>query len=76
MTLKEIWRRWTRIAKIIGEFQSRLILTIFYFLIMGPVALCVRIVSDPLRLKLPARVTWSAVHASRQQNIDGARKQF
>jgi hypothetical protein len=76
MTLKEIWRRWTKIAKVIGEFQSRLILTIFYFFILAPVALCVRIFSDPLRLKLPARVSWSAVNSSAQRSIDGARKQF
>jgi hypothetical protein len=76
MTVKELWRRWTAIAKAIGEFQSRLILTIFYFFIMGPVALCVRIFSDPLRLKIPSRVTWLPVDATAHRNIEDSRKQF
>jgi hypothetical protein len=76
MTVKELWRRWTIIARAIGEFQSRLILTIFYFFIMGPVALCVRIFSDPLRLKIPSRVTWSPVDRTAPRNIDEAKKQF
>jgi len=76
MAWKEIWQRWTKIAKVIGEFQSRLILTIFYYLILAPMALCVRIFSDPLRLKRPGRVSWSPVSSSESCNIDGARKQF
>ena len=76
MTVKELSCRWTRIATTIGDFQSRLILTIFYFFVMGPVALCMRIFSDPLQLKLPSRVAWSPVDATTQRNIEAARKQF
>lgn len=76
MKLRKLWDGWLRIAKIIGEFQSRLILTVFYFLIMGPVALCLRMLSDPLRLEVPEQVKWSAATTPAEPNIETARRQF
>ncbi len=76
MKLKELWNHWKRIAKVIGDFQSRLILTIFYFLILGPVALCYRLFADPLHLETPARVTWSSVKILTEKKLDAARRQF
>jgi hypothetical protein len=48
---KGVWSRWKAIAHKIGEFQSRLILTLFYFVIFAPFALGVKIFSDPLQIK-------------------------
>ena len=76
MKLKQLWNHWLRIAKVIGEFQARLILTVFYFLILGPVALCLRLFSDPLRLKIPSRVSWSPVSAVAEEKMAAARRQF
>lgn len=46
---KRIWEGWKKIAKKIGDFNARLILTIFYFILLAPLALVVRR-SDPLGL--------------------------
>lgn len=43
--------RWKAIAHKIGEFQSRLILSVFYYVVFAPFALALKIFSDPLQLK-------------------------
>jgi hypothetical protein len=49
-TLKLIWTAWKGIAHKIANFQARLVLSFFYFVIVAPFALRVRIFSDPLQL--------------------------
>jgi hypothetical protein len=43
-------RRWVIIAHRIGDVQARLLLSAFYFVIVAPFALGLRLFSDPLRL--------------------------
>ena len=49
-TLKLLWAAWKHLAHKIGNFQARLLLTVFYFVIVAPFALKVRLFSDPLQL--------------------------
>ena len=51
---KRAWRRWTVIAHVIGNFQARVLLSLFYFVIVPPFALIVKLAKDPLRLRLIA----------------------
>jgi hypothetical protein len=44
------WAHWQRIARAIGNFQARVLLTIFYFVLIPPFALLVKWLGDPLRL--------------------------
>ena len=41
----------------IGNFQSRLLLTVFYFTILAPFALVLRMASDPLQRR-PRATSW------------------
>jgi hypothetical protein len=43
------WRWWTRVAHRIGDFQARVLLTVFYYVILGPFALILRR-GDPLAI--------------------------
>ena len=45
--LKRMWEGWKRIAHVIGDFQARVILTIFYAVLVLPFGLAVRIFADP-----------------------------
>ena len=76
MKFRQLWNLWLRVAKVVGEFQARLILTIFYYFVMGPFALCLRIFSDPMRLKIPKPLTWLSVHTLAEKKFDAARRQF
>ena len=36
---RAVWRWWTRVARRIGDVQARILLSIFYYVILGPFAL-------------------------------------
>lgn len=49
--LKNLWQSWENFSKRMGSFQSRIILSMFYFIFVSPFALAVKMFSDPLRIK-------------------------
>ena len=49
--LKGLWQRWSEFSKRMGAFQSRILLSLVFFLLVSPFALAVRVFSDPLGLK-------------------------
>jgi hypothetical protein len=71
--LKRIWQAWKRIAHKIGNFQSRVLLTIFYFIFVLPFGLAARLFSDPLRIK--KRPTQWLDHPDEAHDLQWARKQ-
>jgi hypothetical protein len=74
--LSRLWARWKVIARKIGDVQSRLMLCAFYFVILAPFGLAVRMLSDPLRLRPQGMSHWLPIarHAAAPQ--DHARRQF
>jgi hypothetical protein len=56
--LRALWKRWTVIARAIGNFQARVILTLFYFVVVPPFALLLRVSRDPLRLRARTESFW------------------
>jgi hypothetical protein len=48
---KNFWEGWKRVAHKIGEFQSRFILSAFYYIVFAPFAVGLKLFSDPLRIK-------------------------
>ena len=76
MMRKKLWERWKRIAKAIGDFQARLILSVFYFLIVGPFALILRWAADPLSLKKGAEQAWRERPEPKESALKRATNQF
>jgi hypothetical protein len=74
--LRRLWDRWKTIAQIIGDFQARFLLTLFYFVIIPPAALMIRAFSDPLQLKPPRGASMWMPRASEPPSLDDARRQF
>lgn len=58
--LRKLWDRWLILARKIGKFQSRILLTFFYFVIVLPFGLGVRLLADPLHLRrrAPKDTAW------------------
>ncbi len=75
-TLQDLWQAWKRIGKKVGDFQARLILTAFYFLILGPFALAIRLASDPLSLKARSPRGWVCRPHVHEAIKERATKQF
>jgi hypothetical protein len=47
------WERWQIIAKINGDYLARLLVNLFYFTIMVPFAVGIKLLTDPLALRNP-----------------------
>jgi hypothetical protein len=71
--LKRAWAGWKKIAHKIGNFQARVLLTIFYGVLVLPFGLAARLFSDPLRIK-KYPTAWLD-HPKEAYDLDWARKQ-
>jgi hypothetical protein len=49
--VKRLWEAWKRLARRIGNFQARVVLTVVYCIFVLPFGLVVRWCADPLRIK-------------------------
>jgi len=64
--LRRIWDGWKKIARKIGDFNARVILTIFYLILLMPFAVMVKSFTDPLEIKKNAKKGWH----TREENPD------
>ena len=71
---KRAWQRWMRLATLIGEFQARVILSLFYFVIVLPFGLAVRLFADPLGIKGRRQSTWTDF-SDRSRTLEDTRRQ-
>jgi hypothetical protein len=71
--LKRIWQSWKRGAQAIGTFQARVLLTLFYAILVLPFGIFVRLFSDPLRIK--RRPTEWLEHPGETHDLEWARRQ-
>jgi hypothetical protein len=51
--LRKLWEGWKRVGHAIGNFQARVLLTVFYIVLVAPLGLVVRIFADPMRIRRP-----------------------
>ena len=74
--IKSFWAKWQRVARKIGDFQARVILTVLYFVIIGPFALIVRWGADPLSLKKGTLAGWRVKTDTKESPMKRAMNQF
>jgi hypothetical protein len=73
---RKLWERWKQVARKIGDFQARALMTLFYFLILGPVAMALRWRSDPLAIKATTPRGWNNMEKREGAPMEHARRQF
>jgi len=49
--IKKLWHTWKNFSKRMGSFQSRIILSLFYFIFVSPFAIALKTFSDSLNIK-------------------------
>jgi hypothetical protein len=49
--VRTLWRAWVCLARRIGNFQARIVLTVLYAVALFPFGICVRLFADTLRTK-------------------------
>lgn len=74
--LSSAWDRWKVIAHAIGNFQARVLLTLFYFVVAPPFALIVKLARDPLGLRPPRRPGFWTARPETAPDAAAARRQF
>ena len=72
---RSLWERWKRFSSQMGNYQGRLLLAFFYFIVVLPFGLGVRLLGDPLRVKHVRNSAWIARPDS-TGNIDEVFRQF
>jgi hypothetical protein len=70
---KRAWQAWKDLAHKIGNFQARVILSIFYASLVLPFGLAARLFSDPLRIKKKPE-QWLD-HPNEAYDLEWARRQ-
>ena len=73
--LRSAWERWKKIARAIGVVQTRILMVVFYFVLVLPLGLVMRMRGDPLHLKAPRGSNWTP-HRDEDANLETARRQF
>ncbi len=76
--LRDLWNRWLVLAQKIGKFQSRIVLTVVYFVFVWPFGLGVRLFADPLHVRRGSsqqQSDWSARQPS-DVDLDASYRQF
>jgi hypothetical protein len=69
-------RWWGRqVGRHVGDFQARVVLTLFYWLVAVPFALVVRLL-DPLRLRAGGDSAWVRRSVPAARALDAARRQY
>ena len=71
-----MWKGWARFTRHFGDFQSRVFLTLFYFTILAPFALFLRLLGDPLRVRRSPEGNAWIKRSERPTELDAARKEF
>lgn len=71
------WEGWKSFARSMGGFQSRLLMGLFYFFIVTPFGVALRIFGDPLHLRrTKGSSNWIPRNDPANIGLDEVRKQF
>ncbi len=73
---RRLWEWWKRVARIIGDFNARVILTIFYCVLLTPFALMVKLFTDPLSIKAKTEKRWLQREEKDGDPLEKAARQF
>ena len=73
--LRRVWEGWKKIALWIGDKQATLIYTILYVVVLGPVALVRRALTDPLLARARRRDSYWLPRVTPPPTLESARRQ-
>ena len=71
--LRTFWRLWKRLGEFMGNVVARVVLTLFYFTILAPFGLGVRLFGDPLEIRRQQPSGWLD-RRTRDRKLEDARK--
>jgi hypothetical protein len=73
--LKGIWKKWLFVSEKIGNFMSRVILTLLYFTIFAIPGIASRLFTDKLQIKKRKTSYWVDIKDKVPKDIEESRNQ-
>jgi len=73
---RQTWDWWKAFAADIGNYQGRVLFAFFYFLVVTPFGLGIRLFSDPLKVKQGGEKTCWSGRSLVTDKLEAARDQF
>lgn len=74
---KKLWNVWKKIAHTIGRFNTKVILTVFYFLVAGPVCALMKLFrADPTGRRRVSSDSFWKDHEAVEDHFESARRLF
>ena len=72
-----VWIQWKELAHYVGNFQSRWLVTVFYFTIALPFGLVARFLLDPLNIRRPPEMSgWNKRTESQVIHLGSSKRLF
>ena len=71
-----LWIRWKVFALKVGTFQFKIVLSLFYFLVMPPFAVIVKLFTEPLELKKSSSAKWHPTEIRQEDSFRESKRQF
>jgi hypothetical protein len=75
-SLRALWEMWKVVAHAIGRVQAYVVFSLLYIVVLGPVAVALRVMADPLRHRHPPGSNWRGRAAESGDLWVSARRQF
>ena len=74
--LKKLWQSWGSFSRRIGEFQNKIVMSLFFFIVISPFALAVKIFSDPLRIRYRGTESHWLPKIETENSLEQFKRQF
>lgn len=74
--VKRLWQSWGNFSKRTGNFQTRIFLSLFFFILVSPLALAVKVFSDPLSIKHESDNSYWLSKIKSETDLEQFRRQF
>lgn len=74
--VKKLWRSWGNFSLRMGNFQSGIVLSLFFFIVVSPFALAVKMFSDPLRIRYRGNQSHWLPKIKTKVDLEQFRRQF
>ncbi len=75
-SLARLWQVWKELSMDMGDFQSKLLLTLVYFTCVAPFGFCIRLFGDPLDIRHAPMTTGWKRRTPQRDNMQTVRRQF
>jgi hypothetical protein len=72
----KFWAGWKELAGYFADFQSRWLLTVFYFTLALPFGVLTRLFTDPMQTRQPPTMSGWTLRTEHKDTLDASKRLF